>query len=43
MDIDETLDTIGTKATEVKDSLMNQGENVKGRYNGCADCLFVSF
>lgn len=30
MDIDGTLDTIGSKASEVKDTLINQGENVKG-------------
>ena len=30
MDIDDTLDTLGSKAVEVKDSLLNQGENVKG-------------
>ena len=33
MDIDGTLDTIGSKAVEVKDTLINQGENVKGTYH----------
>ena len=28
--MDDTLDTLGTKAGEVKDNLIYQGENVKG-------------
>ena len=37
--MDETLDTLGTKAVEVKETLINQGENVKGTV--CTTLSFV--
>lgn len=32
MDIDNTLDSLGNKANEVKETIVIQGENVKGSW-----------